>query len=352
MTDFSRLSTYDYHLPPELIAKEPPAQRDGARLLVLHRQTQQLEHRQIGDLPDLLHAGDTLVLNNTRVVPAKLAGFRAATNGRWEGLFLKVEANGDWRLIGQTRGRLQPGEDLRIVAPHSGEQLFLELIAKEPTGDWLARPRCGGSPFELLEKFGDVPLPPYMEREQANAQDRDRYQTLFAKHPGSVAAPTAGLHFTQELLAECQERGIGRTEVTLHVGLGTFRPVATENVDEHVMHSEWGEVPAATAAQLLQTREAGHRVVAIGTTSVRTLQSAWNNVGPGQPWQGDTRLFLRPPAQIPAIDALLTNFHLPKSTLLMLVSAFSGYEFTMRAYKEAVTQQYRFFSYGDAMLIL
>lgn len=273
MPDFDRLETYDYTLPDELIAKEPLARRDASRLLVVRRAAGTIEHRQIAELPELLLAGDCLVVNDSRVLPARLQGVRTKTGGKWEGLYLSSDASGRWRLIGQTRGKLQPGEELAIPAM-GFEPLLLKLIERIDEGGWLVEPRQSGSPVELLERYGQVPLPPYMDREQPTEADRERYQTTYARNPGSVAAPTAGLHFSTELLARCAARGIDRTHVTLHVGMGTFRPVSVEDVREHVMHSEWCELSAVTAAKLHSVKAAGGRVVSIGTTSLRTLESA------------------------------------------------------------------------------
>ena len=351
------LSTYDYDLPEDLIAKEPLAIRDAARLMVLDRRSQTITHRQIRDLPELLRAGDCLVLNNSRVLPARLLGVRTATGGKWEGLYLGSAPNGLWRLIGQTRGYLRLNETI-TVTNDATEALQLKLITKESDGVSLFEPSLAESTLDLLHRFGDVPLPPYMDRKQANSLDRERYQTTYARHPGSVAAPTAGLHFTPELLDSCRQRGIQRAEVTLHVGIGTFRPVAVENLSDHRMHSEWCDISQVAAATLNETRIHGGRIVTVGTTSLRTLESACqNNDGPGatstfREWQGETNIFIRPPYQFRSTDVLLTNFHLPKSTLLMLVCAFGGLDFMLSAYHSAITERYRFFSYGDAMLIV
>jgi S-adenosylmethionine:tRNA ribosyltransferase-isomerase len=353
MPDFTRLDTYDYSLPPELIAQHPTGQRDASRLLVVRRRTGTLEHRTIRDLPELLDSGDCLVLNDSRVVPARLVGNRTQTGGRWEGLFLGLDSNQRWKLIGQTRGRLLAGESVTIPASHSAvvPPLVLRLDERVEGGTWLATPITPGEPFALLEVYGQVPLPPYIRDGQETLADRERYQTVYAEQPGSAAAPTAGLHFTPALLEACHARGIDRRHVTLHVGLGTFRPVATDDIRQHVMHAEWCCVPAETAQRLHEVRQHGHKVVAVGTTSLRTLETARLTVG-DQPWSGESRLFVYPPYEFQAVDALLTNFHLPKSTLLMLISAFAGYEFAMTAYHSAIEARYRFFSYGDAMLIL
>ncbi|MCX7410536.1 MAG: tRNA preQ1(34) S-adenosylmethionine ribosyltransferase-isomerase QueA [Planctomycetales bacterium] len=350
MQNLDHLSAFDYTLPEHLIAKEPLPERDASRLLVLDRQSGHIEHRQIRDLPNLLAARDCLVFNNTRVLPARLLGHRAATGGKWEGLYLNSDADGRWKLIGQTRGYLQPNETV-VIPIVDGAELSLKLIGREPDGVFVFEPSLAGSAVELLARFGTLPLPPYFDRQTPEANDWERYQTVYASQPGSVAAPTAGLHFTPSLLNACTARGIERAEVTLHVGLGTFRPVAVENLADHPMHSEWCELPAAAVEQLATTRANHGRVVAVGTTSLRTLESAMLHGGL-QPWSGETRLFIRPPYQFQIVEALLTNFHLPKSTLLMLVSAFAGADSIRAAYQAAIAEQYRFFSYGDAMLIV
>lgn len=358
MRGMSELDLYDYHLPDELIAREPPVQRAGARLLVLHRASGRIEHRTVLDLPLLLRPQDLLVLNDTRVLPARLVGRRAATGGRWEGLFLKAPQPGLWEVIGQTRGKLLIGEELIVPAvtaagrnPGVGNELRLTLVERLEDGGWLMRPQLAGSHVELLGRFGQVPLPPYIERDAATEADRERYQTLHARHPGSVAAPTAGLHFTPELLATCRESGVQDAYVTLHVGLGTFRPISVERLADHVMHSEWCEVGPETVERIRQTRTAGGRVVAVGTTSVRTLETA-SQTGQLEPFSGDTRLFIQPPYSFRSVDVILTNFHLPKSTLLVLLSAFVGRERLLEAYAAAIVERYRFYSYGDAMLVL
>lgn len=357
MPDFTRLDAYDYELPPDLIAQHPTHERDAARLLVVRRDRGTWEHRSIRDLPSLLQAGDTLVLNDSRVVPARLRGMRSITGGRWEGLFLGLLPDRAWKLIGQTRGRLQVGESVSIRATTQRENtrqvkwLILRLQERLDGGAWRAVPESDGDPFELLEEFGSVPLPPYIRQGSESPGDRERYQTVYAARPGSSAAPTAGLHFTPELLATCAANGIEQACVTLHVGLGTFRPVSAEDIRQHVMHSEWCRVPAETVQALGATRARGGRVVCVGTTSLRTLETAFP-LDDGAAWEGESRLFIYPPYQFRAVDALLTNFHLPKSSLLMLVSAFAGYELTRAAYNAAIEEGYRFFSYGDAMLIL
>ena len=356
MFDPDLLSSYDYDLPPELIAAHPAARRDAARLLTLDRATGQVAHRQITDLPQLLQPGDLLVLNETKVVPAKLRGVRAQTGGRWEGLFVAATESGAWRIIGQTRGKLQPGEALTIFPPGDREHtvrevLTLTLLNRGEEGEWLAMPSPDGDPFPLLDRFGEVPLPPYIERPSPSDDDRERYQTVYARTPGAIAAPTAGLHFTPELLAACAERGVETTAVTLHVGIGTFRPVTAERLSDHVMHAEYCELPEETVQAIARTRQRGGRVVAVGTTTVRTLEAVAAGSGGLRAWSGPTRLFIRPPCEFRTVDALLTNFHLPRSTLLVLLSAFAGRDAVLAAYRAAIGEQYRFFSYGDAMFV-
>jgi S-adenosylmethionine:tRNA ribosyltransferase-isomerase len=352
------LSLYDYDLPPERIAQEPCPQRDRARLLVLRRQepaqTPALSHHLVCDLPDLLRPGDLLVLNDTRVVPARLVGRRARTEGKWEGLFVRQLPDGAWELLCQTRGRLIVGETLLVDAP-TGDAggLRLVLVGRAAEGRWLARPSAPGSAAELLTRYGQVPIPPYIRKGRAGAGDRERYQTVYAARPGAVAAPTAGLHFTEPLFAELQRRGVGRAFVTLHVGPGTFRPVQVEDVTQHRMEAEWGELPSATAEAIAACKARGGRVVAVGTTTVRVLETAAREPALRTPhWHGLTDLTICPPFAFRAVDALLTNFHLPRSSLLLLVAAFAGLEPIRAAYRTAVEQGYRFYSYGDAMLIL
>lgn len=349
--DSDDIAAYDYDLPPELIADEPVAERDAARLLIVHRNTGRLSHGIVRDLPNLLDRGDCLVLNDTRVVPARLRGVREATGGKWEGLFLRIIDDRIWELLGHTRGRLREGETIQIASDRTDEHLQLVLVGRGDEGSWLARPVSDRPAFDLLEQFGDVPLPPYIRKGVARTSDIERYQTVYANARGSAAAPTAGLHITHDLLAACTQSGIDRTFVTLHVGVGTFRPVTAARLSEHIMHSEWGELTDDAASRLIQTRANGGRVVAVGTTSVRVLESAAAS-GTLRPFRGETNLFIRPPYRFRGVDALMTNFHLPRSTLLVLVSAFAGRDLIRHAYEEAIRERYRFFSYGDAMLIL
>ncbi len=354
---------YDYDLPEELIATEPLSERDASRLLVMTRSSNKIQHCTVTDLPELLGPGDCVVLNDTKVLPARLLGTRASTGGKWEGLYLGQSEAGDWRLIGQTRGYVQVGERVAVRplrASQSREagrsagsaELSLTLVGREEDGVWLMRPEQSGDAFDLLSGFGTMPLPPYMHRKIASESDWERYQTTYAKQLGSVAAPTAGLHLTEALLSRIRDRGIEIATVTLHVGLGTFRPIGVSRLSEHPMHSEWGEVPGQAVETILETKRRGGRVVAIGTTSVRTLESAAAATGSIQPWRGATSLFIRPPYQFRCVDVLFTNFHLPRSTLIVLVSTFAGLELVRTSYQEAIRERYRFYSYGDAMLIL
>lgn len=347
----SELDQYDYELPPELIAQQPLQRRTDARLLVARRAEGTIEHAHVRDLPEILQPGDCLVFNDTKVVPARLVGYRAGTGGRWQGLFISADAQGLWKIIGQTRGRLQSGESIRLVDAEGREAFDLVLVARLDNGVWAARPQASGSCWELLERAGRVPLPPYIRDGETVPEDRDRYQTVYASKPGAVAAPTAGLHFTEDLLVRLRKAGVRTAHVTLHVGIGTFRPIAVDRIDDHVMHSEQGELTGETVEMLEETRRSGGRILAVGTTSVRTLETASAD-GTLRPWQGETSLFIRPPYRFRAVDGLLTNFHLPRSTLLILVRTFGGDALMRRAYEEAILEGYRFFSYGDAMFVL
>jgi S-adenosylmethionine:tRNA ribosyltransferase-isomerase len=342
-------------LPPHLIAQQPCVQRDQSRLLVLRRGGEILGHHQFRDLPALLTPGDLLVLNDTRVLPARVVGRRARTEGRWEGLILGTAAAGAWELLCQTRGRLIVGETLLVDAADneaSVPPLRLCLIGKTPAGRWLAQPSEPGTPTELLARYGRVPLPPYIRKGRAGPGDRERYQTVYANRAGAVAAPTAGLHFTPAVFEALRQRGIDWAFLTLHVGPGTFQPVKVEDVAEHRVESEWGELPAEAAEAINACKARGRRIVAVGTTSVRVLETAGSKGSSLTAWSGDTDLTIRPPFDFRVVDALVTNFHLPRSSLLLLVAAFTGMESMRRAYQVAVEKEYRFYSYGDAMLIL
>lgn len=350
----SELEPYDYQLPREQIAQHPLARRSDARLMVVRRADQSIEHHYIRDLPEFLVSGDCLVLNDTKVIPARLVGRRERTGARWTGLFLAADEHGLWQILSKTRGKLEPGEAIAVVSWDTRQTLTLRLVAKLAGGVWAALPDFEDEPLEplqALDRVGRVPLPPYIRDGEMVAEDLEKYQTVFAKMAGAVAAPTAGLHFTTELLAELKQRGIGQQFITLHVGVGTFRPITVEALADHPMHSEWCSLGEPTAERLQQTRAAGGRIVAVGTTVARTLETAAAS-GEIAPFSGQTELFIRPPYTFRAVDALLTNFHLPKSTLLILVRTFGGDAFVRQAYEQAIRDQYRFYSYGDAMLIL
>jgi len=347
----SEMDRYDYDLPKHLIAQSPALCRTDARLLVADRNRRSIEHRFVRDLPELLRRGDCLVINDTRVVPARLVGRRLETGGRWEGLFLEAGPTGVWRVVCKTRGRLVPGETIVLQNASGEDDLRLQLGVKQSDGSWIVRPLASGSAFSLLDRVGRVPLPPYIRKGQMVESDRENYQTVFAQSPGAVAAPTAGLHFTAALLERLTAVGVEVCPLTLHVGLGTFRPIAADALAKHQMHSEWGKIGQEAVDQLERCRRRGGRIVAVGTTSVRLLETAAAD-GTLKPFEGYTDLFIRPPHQFRAVDVLLTNFHLPRTTLLVLAYTFGGDQLIRQAYDEAIRQQYRFYSYGDAMLIL
>jgi S-adenosylmethionine:tRNA ribosyltransferase-isomerase len=345
------IDQYDYELPRALIAQFPVPHRADARLLVVDRAAQSLTHRHVRDLPEVLIRGDCLVLNDTRVVPARLVGFRTSTGGHWEGLFLESSREGLWRLMCKTRGRLLPGETVTTLNAQGHEDIRIVLVSPQSDGVWAARPESTEETYVLLDRIGRVPLPPYIRKGEMVDSDRQNYQTVFARVPGAVAAPTAGLHFTEALLTRLEKQGVTVCRVTLRVGAGTFRPVASESLAEHRMDAEWAHLSQETVARIRYSRQRGGRVVAVGTTAVRTLETAARE-GELQPFIGMTDLFIRPPHQFRAVDALMTNFHLPRTTLLVLVRTFGGDELITRAYAEAIREEYRFYSYGDAMLIL
>lgn len=364
----SEIDLYDYELPRERIAQEPLTVRSDARLMLINRDSGAIDHYHVRDLPDLLRSDDTMVLNDSRVIPAKLIGFRTRTRGRWQGLFLREDTEtGIWEVLTKTRGKLVPGETITIEDRNGLPGMRLEVIARTDQGHLLVAPRppaenlgpSSDAPDEFtaaagwLDRYGRVPLPPYIRDGHMVDSDVENYQTVFARSPGSVAAPTAGLHFTPQLLKQIAEGGTETASVTLHVGLGTFRPVSAESLDEHVMHTEWGQITEENADTIVQRRTAGGRCVAVGTTSVRVLESAAADLGTNLgAWTAQTDLFIRPPYDFKIVDALMTNFHLPKSTLLLLVSAFASRELILEAYAKAIENEYRFFSYGDAMLIV
>lgn len=347
--DGTRVSDYGYDVPDERIARYPAPRRDESRLLVLPRGEGPIRHLRFHQVTELLEPGDVLVVNESKVIPARLLG-RKPTGAPAEVLLLRPAApEADphlWEALVRPGGKLKPGRTVEI-----SDDLTVEIVAAAPGGGRVVRLHCAGSVEEALDRHGRMPLPPYIDRD-AEPLDRERYQTVYARMPGSVAAPTAGLHFTPEILAELEERGVARASVTLHVGIGTFRPVEVDDPAEHELHHEWYDVPAAAAEAVNRARAAGGRIWAVGTTAVRTLESVADEDGTVRPGTGTTDLFIRPPYRFKVVDCLLTNFHLPRSTLLMLVAALGGYERVMDAYREAVAGEYRFFSYGDAMAVV
>ena len=345
-----RTDELDYELPPHLIAQEPCTRREDARLMVLRDSSSEIEHATVRDLPRFLRAGDLVILNNTRVIPARFFATRRDTGGRVEGLFLEEAAPRQWIAMLKCGGRLAPKERITLDAEHQ-----LELLEKREGGEWHAQLHGTLDTLPLLERIGVMPLPPYIERsgpdDPHNAEDRARYQTVFADPPGAVAAPTAGLHLTQELLHALSQRGVVLGHVTLHVGAGTFAPVRTQTLEEHTMHHESFRVPAATLDLLRRGRAENRRVLCVGTTSVRALESLPDPL-PVEGFAARTNLLIQPGFRFRFCDGLLTNFHLPRSTLLALVAARIGLGRLHEAYRTATEQKYRFYSYGDAMLIL
>jgi S-adenosylmethionine:tRNA ribosyltransferase-isomerase len=340
-----RLKDFSYDLPEHLIAQDPLEKRDMSRLLVLNRNEDSFEHKRFIDITDYLEPGDCLVLNNTRVIPARLLGEKEKTGGKIEFVLLKrLEAN-VWEVI------LKPG---KIAKPGArfvfGNGLLkAEILKIAEGGNRIVKFFYEGVFEEVLDRVGIMPLPPYI---RTSLKDKERYQTIYSKINGSAAAPTAGLHFTRQVFDLLRHKGIDIVELTLHVGLGTFRPVKTENILEHHMHKEAYSISPEACNKINSAREAGKRIIAVGTTSVRVLETASDDTGKILPGEGETDIFIYPGYKFKMVDALITNFHLPESTLIMLVSAFAGREKIMKAYKEAINQQYRFFSFGDAMLIL
>ncbi len=363
----------EYELPERLIAQTPAERRTDSRLLVLDRGTGELQDRRFGDLVEFLRPGDVLVVNNTRVLPAKFR-LRRRTGGRIEGLFLHERALGVWEVLLRNATRLKPDEVLTFVRDRKGDSSLWESSPLGPVvqrglspsslqldqnlgrGQWVVQVKPAQAAGDILARVGRTPLPPYLRRKTAeDAHDRldaERYQTVYATQPGAVAAPTAGLHFTAPLLDELSRRGVERVELTLHVGLGTFAPVMVDDLADHPMHAEWYALAPLAAGTINHHRAAGRRIVAVGTTSVRVLESCVDAAGRLAPGSGWTRLLCYPPYEFRAVDALLTNFHLPRSTLLALVMAFAGIEPIRRAYLHAIERAYRFYSYGDAMLIV
>jgi S-adenosylmethionine:tRNA ribosyltransferase-isomerase len=336
-------SDFDYYLPDALIAQRPAPERDASRLMVLDRRTQSIQHTSFDRLTEYLRNGDALVLNRSRVIRARLRVTRP-TGGSAELLLLRPLEDGCWLALGRPSRKLAAGMELRVREGESSMTLEQHLYE----GQWTVRFGTDVDAHELLQRFGEVPLPPYIH-DLSSAEDR--YQTIYGDIDGSVAAPTAGLHVTTRLLERIGNNGVNVEFVTLHVGIGTFKPVTVDQVADHAMHAEWGEVPGAVASAVNSARQRGGRVVAVGTTTTRLLETAMGTSGMN-PWMGETDIFIYPGHRFRAVDVLVTNFHLPRSTLLMLVSAFAGREFVLQAYKEAVRERYRFFSFGDAMVIV
>ncbi len=340
-----RKSDFYFDLPQELIAQDPLADRTASRLLVLHRQTGEVEHHTFREITDYLRPGDCLVLNNTKVIPARLMGVKEDTGAAIEVLLLKRRENDVWETLVKPGKKARPGTKLVF----GDGCLRAEVLDVVEEGNRLVRFYYDGIFEEALDRLGEMPLPPYITHK---LQDKNRYRTVYAKHDGSAAAPTAGLHFTQELLAKIEEMGVRIASVTLHVGLGTFRPVKADNILEHHMHSEHYQITREASDIINRTKKEGGRVICVGTTSCRTVESAADESGSVQPGCGDTEIFIYPGYQFKVLDCLITNFHLPESTLVMLVSALAGREHVLAAYQKAVEERYRFFSFGDAMLII
>ena len=338
-----KTSDFFYDLPENLIAQTPIEPRNASRLMVLSRENGQIDHTVFSSLFDYLNEGDTLILNNTRVLPARIYGTKEDTGARVEFLLLKNLGNDMWESLAGPGRRAKPGTSFKF-----SDKLSCDVLESTPEGNRIIKFNCDGEFYSLLDEVGQMPLPHYITEELKN---KERYQTVYSKELGSAAAPTAGLHFTDEMLSELKERGVNIGYVTLHVGLGTFRPVKADNITDHKMHSEHYMVPAETAELINNTKKNGGRVICVGTTSCRTLESAATSHGCIKECDGDTDIFIYPGYEFKCMDALITNFHLPESTLIMLVSAFAGYENTMKAYKTAVDEKYRLFSFGDAMFI-
>ena len=346
MLDLNNLKKSDfyYDLPEELIAQTPLEPRNSSRLMVIDRQTGEISHDRFYNLCDYLKKGDALIVNDSRVLPARIYGERESNGSFIEFLLLEQKEQNVWEIL------CRPGKKAKIGTRFvfGGGKLSAEIIDVLEDGNRIAKFFCEGSLYTVLDEIGQTPLPPYITKK---LEDKERYQTVYSRETGSAAAPTAGLHFTLEQMDDLRARGINIAYVTLHVGLGTFRPVKEENVADHKMHSEFYVLPPETAEIINKTKAEGGRVIAVGTTSCRTLESVYKKLGKIAPDEGSTDIFIYPGYKFGAIDGLITNFHLPESTLIMLVSAFAGYENTMRAYKTAVEEKYRFFSFGDAMLI-
>ena len=334
---------FDYELPNELIAQTPLEKRDSSRLLVLDKETGNIEHKHFNNIIDYLTPGDVLVLNDTKVMPARIIGTKVDTNAVIELLMLKDKGNDTWEVLSKPAKRIKIGTVVKF-----SDKLSAECVGLGEEGIRLFKFIYNGIFLEILDELGEMPLPPYIHEK---LKEKDRYNTVYAKNLGSAAAPTAGLHFTKELMSEIEKKGIKIEYITLHVGLGTFRPVNVENINEHKMHSEFYQMSKETAEELNKAKKEGRRIISVGTTSTRTLESIMNLYGEFKECSGWTDIFIYPGYEFKAINALITNFHLPKSTLIMLVSALAGRDKIMKAYKEAVENKYRFFSFGDSMFI-
>lgn len=348
--EFMLLSEFDYILPEELIAQRPSDKRENSRMMVLNRDKQEILHKHFYDIVDLLDDSHVLILNDTKVIPARLYGYKD-TGAKIEVFLLKEKENHTWEVLIKPSKRVRVGTVIKIA-----EELSCEVLMPLPDdGKWLVKMIYEGDIFEILHKVGNIPLPPYIERKMTNEElkklDFERYQTVYAKDEGSVAAPTAGLHFTQGILKKLQDKGVEVGYVTLNVGIGTFRPVKCDNILDHRMDSETFQIKQETADLINRAKAEGKKIVAVGTTSVRTLESAYKMFGGIQACKGASELFIYPPYEFKVVDKLITNFHLPKSTLLMLVSALATKDFVFKAYAEAIKEKYRFYSYGDCMFI-
>lgn len=344
------VSEFDYILPEELIAQTPAEKRDNSRMMVLGVNDKTISHRHFYDIVDLLDDNHVLILNNTKVIPARLYGYKD-TGAKIEVFLLKEHENKEWEVLIKPSKRVKEGTIVKIA-----DELSVEVLKPLPDdGKWLVRMIYEGNILEILHKVGNIPLPPYIERKMTNDElkklDFERYQTVYAKDEGSVAAPTAGLHFTQEILKKLADKGVEIGYVTLNVGIGTFRPVKCDNVLDHKMDSESFEISQETADLINRAKAQGKKIVAVGTTTVRTLETAYKQFGEIKACKSASELFIYPPYEFKVIDKLITNFHLPKSTLLMLVSALAGKDFIFKAYEEAIRNKYRFYSYGDCMFI-
>lgn len=348
--EFMLLSEFDYILPEELIAQRPSDKRENSRMMVLNRDNQEILHKHFYDIVDLLDDNHVLILNDTKVIPARLYGYKD-TGAKIEVFLLKEKENHNWEVLIKPSKRVRVGTVIKIA-----DELSCEVLMPLPDdGKWLVKMIYEGDIFEILHKVGNIPLPPYIERKMTNEElkklDLERYQTVYAKDEGSVAAPTAGLHFTQDILKKLQDKGVEVGYVTLNVGIGTFRPVKCDNILDHRMDSETFQIKQETADLINRAKAEGKKIVAVGTTSVRTLESAYKMFGGIQACKGASELFIYPPYEFKVVDKLITNFHLPKSTLLMLVSALATKDFVFKAYAEAIKEKYRFYSYGDCMFI-